>query len=342
MPAPTSAHSAASPALAPPHPHPAALTVHHLQIRATATAPLELREHTGASLRGAFFGALWGRFCSNQFVSNCAPCPLVTVCPVSTLVASIRDAAPRGRDIPRPFAIRPPVHHAGVFGPGESFTFGLTLFGCRLELFPYIAIALHAMGQHGIGRRVPENNWERGKFQIDQVQAVNLLTGVTQSIQVAGSPRVQVPDLPMTWADAAARAASLPHERITLRLLTPMRLIDAQKLVHCLHLRPLVQRLIERHDALAREYGGTGIAPETRNAWISAAETIILERDATRWLDLASFSRRQKRTMPIGGLVGEVTYQGDLRPLLPLLVWGTILQAGKDTTKGNGVYVVVA
>jgi hypothetical protein len=39
--------------------------------------------------------------------------------------------------------------------------------------------------------------------------------------------------------------------------------------------------------------------------------------------------------------VGEAVYEGDLRPLLPVLLWGTVAQAGKDTVKGNGVYEIV-
>ncbi len=105
------------------------LHAYHLRVRATATGPLELHEHTGASLRGAFFGALWGRFCTNKQAPTCAACPLVQVCPVSTLVAPLRDEATRGRDVPRPYAIKPPVGHARTFGPGDGFEFGLTLFG---------------------------------------------------------------------------------------------------------------------------------------------------------------------------------------------------------------------
>lgn len=317
-----------------------ALTAHHLQVQATATAPLELRQHTGASLRGAFFGALWGRFCTNHAAPTCASCPLVPVCPVSALVAPLRDEAPRGRDVPRPFAIRPPVHHARIFGPGESFTFGLTLFGCGLALFPYIVMALHEMAHHGVGRRVPQNNWERGAFRINEIQAVNPLTGRAQTIQTAGSNQVQVPDLPITWADAVQQAASMPTDRLTLRFLTPLRLVEQKRLVKTPDLRPLVQRLLERHDGLARECDGTPVAADTRREWIAAAAAIVLERTDVYWVDLSSFSSRQRRTTPIGGLVGTATYRGDLRPLLPLLVWGTVIQVGKDTTKGNGVYSI--
>src|SRR2546427_8202447 len=60
--------------------------------------------------------------------------PRSTLFPYTTLFRS-------GRDVPRPYAIRPPVEHARTLKPGDQFSFGLTLFGCRLDLFPYVAMA---------------------------------------------------------------------------------------------------------------------------------------------------------------------------------------------------------
>ncbi len=317
---------------------PTSLVAHHLHVRATVTEQLELNEHAGAALRGAFFEALWGRFCVNKQAPTCADCPLVNACPVSGLVAPLRNEAPRGRDVPRPYAIRPPVEHARTLKAGDQFSFGLTLFGCRLDLFPYVAMALQLMAQSGIGRRTQENNWRRGRFTVDEIQASNLLSGETKLVQTSGSNCVIVPDLPTTWVDAEALAATLPSDRVTLYFLTPLRLTDQQKLVKHSLLRPLVERLLERHDFLASEYGGQAFTCDERNHLIELAAAAEVLQDKTTWEDVSSYSRRQGKSTPIGGLMGAITFGGNLRPLLPLLAWGMVLQAGKDTTKGNGVY----
>src|SRR6266496_1913691 len=266
------------------------LPAHHLRVCAKVMETLEVNKHVGSALRGAFFEALWGRFCVNKEALTCASCPLVHACPVSSLVAPLRDEAPRGRDVPRPYAIRPPVDHVRTFKPGDSFEFGLTLFGCRLDLFPYVAMALQKMAQSGIGRRTQENNWRRGRFTVDEVQVINLLSGELKLVQSSDSNRVTVPDLPTTWADAEAFAARLPPDQLTLRFLTPLRLTDQKKLVKRSLLRPLVERLLERHDFLAREYGGNMFERETRVTLIEIADTEEVMRDETRWIEVRSYS----------------------------------------------------
>lgn len=321
------------------------LHAHHIRVRATAREPLELHEYTGSALRGALFSALWERFCVNKEAPTCASCPLVQSCPVSSLVAPLRDEATRGRDIPRPYAIRPPIPngHAYSFQQGDSFEFGLTLFGYRVKLFPYVAMSLQAMSQRGIGRRLQDNEWQRGRFVVDDVQIHNLLTGEAKVISIEASThtaRMQVPDVPTSCIDAELFAKTLPKERIMLHFLTPMRLIEDHKLLMRPLLRPLIQRLLERHDSLAREYGGTAFDEQTRNVLTEVAEKVEIMHDETEWTEVRSYSRRQRKGMAISGLKGTVTYRGDLQPLLPLLAWGMVLQVGKGTTKGNGIYQI--
>jgi hypothetical protein len=40
--------------------------------------------------------------------------------------------------------------------------------------------------------------------------------------------------------------------------------------------------------------------------------------------------------VPMGGLVGSVTLEGELEPFLPWLVWGSLTHVGKDAAMGNG------
>jgi hypothetical protein len=58
--------------------------------------------------------------------------------------------------------------------------------------------------------------------------------------------------------------------------------------------------------------------------------------DRTHWVHLESYSTRQRRATPIGGLVGAAVYEGDLAPFRPWLVWGQFTHVGKNAVKGDG------
>src|SRR4051812_29938542 len=105
------------------------LTIHQLEVTLEATTPLALDAYCGSALRGAFFRALWGRFCANREAETCYECPLNAACPVSSLVAPLRDEAPRGRDIPRPYIITPLSTEKEQYEPGECCVFSFTLIG---------------------------------------------------------------------------------------------------------------------------------------------------------------------------------------------------------------------
>src|SRR5947209_7481389 len=111
-------------------------TIHCLEIVAEAKTPITLDRYCGSALRGAFFRAIWGRFCTNRESPTCKECPLVTACPVASLVAPLRDEAISGRDVPRPYIIAPPDREPNCYLPSETFKFYLSLVGSSTKLMP--------------------------------------------------------------------------------------------------------------------------------------------------------------------------------------------------------------
>ena len=43
----------------------------------------------------------------------------------------------------------------------------------------------------------------------------------------------------------------------------------------------------------------------------------------------------------ISGLIGRVRWEGEVAPLLPWLLWGSVLHVGKNAVKGSGYYRVI-
>jgi hypothetical protein len=146
-----------------------------------------------------------------------------------------------------------------------------------------------------------------------------------------------MPDLPITHAAVSERAERLPRDAIALELLTPLRLVSDGKLVHALTFDVLMRRLLRRLDQLALATTGRGLDLPFAQL-VEAAGAVRVASDKTRWLDANSHSSRTGRSTPIGGLVGQIVFVGDLSPFLLWLVWGEIAHVGKDATKGNGWY----
>ncbi len=176
-----------------------------------------------------------------------------------------------------------------------------------------------------------------GRFWLRQVMVSNPLTGVEKRLYSSDAQLVTVPDVPITQGDVVNFCEKIPADRIDLKLLTPLRLISAGKLVHDLTFEALLRRLLRRLTDLCGKYGGGSLTADFAGL-LRLAQEIGISENHTRWLELTSYSRRQDKTTPMGGLVGQIVFAGDLRPFLPYLVWGQFTHVGKDATKGNGLY----
>jgi hypothetical protein len=316
------------------------LEVHRLRLRAEVTSPLRLPPASGAALRGALFAALRAQFCLAESRMGCGLPDLAASCPVCFLLAPVDEGNLRGRDVPRPYVLHAPTAPAPTYAPGEVLEFGLSTFGHALDAFPYALRGVQEMGQRGLGAQ------RRGGFRLTEIWAENPLAGRQERIYRAADGAVRTPSLPIAAEDVAAEAATLGArlgqpgdgaQRVRLALRTPTRLIERGHLVKPEAFRPrtLLARLLERLDALGGRYGGgpTGVEPA---ALLRHAEAVRIVERRLGWRDLFRGSGRHHAQLPMGGLVGNVVLEGDLGPLLPWLVWGTLVHAGKDAAMGNG------
>lgn len=311
---------------------------HHLEVAARVVTPLELDEQSGSALRGAMSNALWDGFCANKEAPTCVQCPLVKVCPVAALVAPMREEEEQGgSQRPRPYVVRPPREGGRRYAPGDRLVFGLGLFGAAADLFPYVVLGVDRLERGGLGRKLGVNGGRRGRLEVEEIAAVHPLRRERQVLYKRGQRQVEAPGLPVSPGDVAAFAAGLPTDRLTLECLTPLRLIDNQQLVKRLTLRPLLQRLMRRLDELCIAYGEGPLGIDFQGLLAQAQNTQV-HNDTLQWVDVVSFSGRQGRSTPIGGLRGRITFEGDLAALRELLVWGSLVHVGRNAVKGDGWY----
>jgi hypothetical protein len=350
-------------------------TAHRLRFLTQVQTTVELNEHQGSAIRGALFHALRRRFCGLArgprepslrpggragAGPDCAACPLVATCPVATLVSTLRPGSARGRDVPRPYTVQPPLatddrrqgeseDRPGVcrYAPGMHLEFGISLFAQAVDLFPYIILAMNEFEEGGIGRRVigEDGRWARGTLSVEEAWAENPLTGAWASLRRPGETLVRVPDIGLTHEQVLAVPVPPARTSVTVRFLTPTRLVQRARLLKpddfCF--QTLFQRLLERLEALSQQFSDTPLRLLDPVSTIAAAGRVRLEHNDLRWEEVWSYSTRRATASPIGGLVGTATFVADdWAPFWPWLVWGQFTHVGKDAVKGNGWYRVEA
>lgn len=320
------------------------LTAHPLRFTARAETDIVFHEFAGSALRGALAQVLRRTFCP-EWRAGQTDVLHRALCPVCQLLSWERDTDTEG-DVRRPYTLTPPLNAPARIEAGETFTFGLTLFGEKLAYLPYLVLAVRGMGDEGVGRR--QDNGQRGRFSLERIDAVNHLTGATRTLLAPGRAEVSTQTEPVTHAHVLQAAADLlvrlaAHDgQLTLHFHTPLRLTQHKALQKQPFFAPLIKHVARRVlDLCAQHAGGRPAAVELKRDLFPEAQTVQMVANHTQWWDLAGYSSRLHRKQQLGGLIGSATYvAADWAPLLPWLVWGQVTQVGKNTVKGCGIYTI--
>lgn len=224
---------------------------------------------------------------------------------------------------PHPFLIEPSS------GPeGDVYQLGLTLIGRGSAYLPYIIHALQRAGEQGLGK---------GRMSVE-------LTGVSQA-QPAESDawtNIYEPGAVLQSAPPNSPAIPSPPEAVRFIFETPVRLqrdghlVTPQKFRFSDLFGPLLRRvsmLTSFHTDTPLETDFAGLMEQSRRL-----ETVSVK---LAWKDWTRYSSRQKTTMQMGGLIGEIvvdlTGSSQLWPYLWLGQW---LHVGKGTSMGLGRYTI--
>jgi len=235
---------------------------------------------------------------------------------------------PRGTDIidlPHPFVIEPPNEDKTAYQSGDALAFNLMLFGKAVEDFPYIIVALKGMEDTPIGMR-----GRRGTIELRTIY----VSGV--NIYDSADERLHEYRLP-----CPAGCGPVPLRGVTLKFLTPMRIMLDKKLQKRLPFMAFFKTLIRRISSLKYYYMGEQMDQNEIRRLIELSGKIDTFTENTSWHDWKRYSSRQKEVMNLGGLVGTITYSGDMEPFWTYLQMGEIIHAGKNTSFGLGKYEIV-
>ena len=295
-----------------------------------AVDPLRLPPYKGSTFRGAFGNTFKRLVCVKRDL-ECASCLIQQQCVYYYVFETPMDVgAEDGRGYtfaPHPFVIEPPEETQEHYEPGSLLKVGLVLVGRSLNYLAHFIYAFDEMGNHGLGQG-------RGKVALKRVYALGrdeeqLIYTVEDGKLDNRYPVFEGP-----------RGGETVGQQIRLRLHTPTRLKEGGKLSDSVGFPLLVRRLLRRTSDLARFHCQAELALDY-HAWIARSEQVAVASSDLRWHDWERYSHRQETKMQMGGVVGEICYQGDLEPFMPLLRLGEELHVGKGTGFGLGRYEIL-
>ncbi len=275
----------------------------------TALEPVHFPAGKAANvLRGAFGTAFRGLSCRPD-CSDSRNCPDRHTCPYARVFSP--EAAGQGpsglADSPRPFVFRARhldgrIFQAGSGELGSLFRFGVNLFAADAATVGAFTDAFRAMGPARIGPR-------HGRAELCEV--------LCEPVSLDLAPRAAAPD------------------RVTVAFLTPTELKQEHRVVERPEFPVLFGRIRDRVSTLRRLYGRGPLEMDYAGSSRRAAEVRLIRCELRRET-VERRSSRTGQTHPIGGFVGELEYEGDLREFLPFLEAGQWVGVGRQAVWGKG------
>ena len=228
---------------------------------------------------------------------------------------------------PHPFVLEPPETGPQALEPGTELDFGLVLIGQALDLLPWFILAFEFLGSKGLGQKI---KGQRGRFCLC-------------SIHQRGQEETLIYQNNTLIAPAVPEALALPSgpvHQVRLSLHSPLRIKYQDQFTSRLDFHILFRSLLRRVFLLAFFHGQKRLDDRNFADLIRQAEDIRSSAETLHWQEQKRWSRRQNMEMHLGGLLGSISYHGNLSPFMPFLEWGAAVHCGKGCTFGLGRYSI--
>ena len=282
----------------------------------------------GSTFRGVFGIALKRVVCALKQL-KCEECLLSERCLYSRVFErthGVQDKRKGKKDAcPRPFVIEPPLSTKTHYPPGSSFDFNLILFGEYNKYLVYFVYALDQMGKIGIGKKI---NGRRGIY---------CLNAVTYGEAPVYTKEEKVLKLPEEVEEIVSDdfRKEVRCKKIKVDVITPLRLKFRNRLTDHLPFHVLVRAMLRRSSALFSWFDDKKLDLDYTGL-VRRAEAVETVNSELKWFDWKRYSNRQDQAMLMGGIIGSVTYGGDLGEFVPFIDFCSRVHLGKQTTFGLG------
>lgn len=290
----------------------------------SVTASMMLPEYAGSAIRGAFGRALRRTACMTH-QSECKMCPLYRSCPYTRLFETPppeQHALQKFSQIPSAYVIEPPDWGRKLYEPQEKVAFSLILCGHSLNDLPLVIYSIQKAFERNVGH---------GRAELESVTA---LYGQEESC-------IYTVDSHTVMEHKKTTVVSVPKDdSLSIYLETPMRLqnngipLGPEDVTVHAFFSTLLRRI-----SLLLEFQASAPLELDFSSVIHSMDSVQLEKNL-RWKDWTRYSTRQNQKMSLGGVVGEMNFQGLTAICKLLLLAGTFSHVGKNASFGLGKYSI--
>ena len=130
------------------------------------------------------------------------------------------------------------------------------------------------------------------------------------------------------------------NSRITISLVTPLRLRFEGNITDSIEFHVLIRNLLRRISSLSYFHCDEKLELDFKGI-IERAKAVKQTASDIKWFDWKRYSTRQEEWMSLGGVVGAVSYEGALTEFMQLLRLGEYIHVGKGTSFGLGKYEIM-
>jgi hypothetical protein len=229
---------------------------------------------------------------------------------------------------PRPFVIRAAALDGRRYSAGSDFHIDVHVFDVAEPVLEYLVLAFLELTSEGIGA-------DRGRIALRRVHALGASGKPGALVYEDGhglAPEANTKiELPLIAAeDAPVRCARV-------RLVTPTELKSSGEVLESLPFRAVFARARDRVCTLASLYSDPLIELDFdfKSLGRRAAGIETVSSDLY-WVSAHRRSSRTGQVHPLGGLVGEVQYAGELTEFMPILRAAEWTGIGRQTVWGKG------
>lgn len=303
------------------------LSLQRFRFQTTFLGNGAISRNWGPTLRGGFGRALRTVACSLDR-ETCEACPLGQACAYGyifeTPIPGSETVMRNYPQAPHPFIFEPNQNAKTRVQTSESLTHSLVVVGEAIRYLAHFFLAIEQLGRNGLGGDLVP-------FQVDHVTTEAGLS-VFEHPRQSCFAMARLEELMLE--PGASRTATF---EIAFR--TPARITVGGRIAKTPTLLDVVKALARRVFLLRHFHCGRGEEPVS-DRFLDAARAARCLETRLHWHDADRYSTRQKRRVPIGGVMGRMVFEGDFGILEPLLRAGEYVHVGKNATFGLGKFVV--